>query len=106
VNTRAPVGDREAVLTVATAHPAFAGHFPGSPVLPGAVLLDEALFGIERGSGIDITRWRIASVKFLGRVLPGDELVLRYSAPAAGVIRFSIGSVRGPVAAGSLTDAG
>ncbi len=30
-------------LEISADHPAFAGHFPNFPVLPGAVLLDEAL---------------------------------------------------------------
>ena len=95
--------DAQVVLDVAAEHPAYAGHFPGSPVLPGAVLLDEALFEIERSRGIDARRWRIASAKFLGRVHPGDELILQHSAPTAGMIRFTIRSARGRVAAGTLT---
>lgn len=98
--------DTAVVLAVAPGHPAFAGHFPGSPVLPGAALLDEVLWEIERRRGIDVTHWRIAAVKFLGRVLPGDELILRHSAPAAGTICFTVSGARGPVAAGRLTDAG
>jgi len=95
--------EAQVVLDVAPDHAAYAGHFPGSPVLPGAVLLDEVLFEIERSRGIDVTQWRITSAKFLGPVHPGDELILQHSAPTAGTIRFTIRSARGPVAAGTLT---
>lgn len=32
-------------------HPAFAGHFPGAPLLPGVVLLDEMLRVVEEARG-------------------------------------------------------
>jgi 3-hydroxymyristoyl/3-hydroxydecanoyl-(acyl carrier protein) dehydratase len=83
-------------------HPAFAGHFPKFPVLPGAVLLDEALQIIERERRIDLTQWRIASVKFLDVVRPGDALRLEHDAPHGGLIRFTIRSVERTVARGSL----
>jgi 3-hydroxymyristoyl/3-hydroxydecanoyl-(acyl carrier protein) dehydratase len=83
-------------------HPAYAGHFPHLPVLPGAVLLDEALRIIERERRIDLTQWRIASAKFLGVVGPGDVLRLEHDAPHSALIRFTIRSARRTVASGSL----
>src|ERR1700694_46736 len=74
-------------------HPAFAGHFPKYPVLPGAVLLDEALQAIESARGIDLRDWRIASVKFMDAVRP---------APHGGVIRSTIHAAARLVASGSL----
>jgi len=71
-------------------HPAFAGHFPRFPVLPGAVLIDEALQVIQRDRGIDLTRWQITSAKFLDIVRPGDALRVEHEAPRAGLIRFTI----------------
>ena len=84
-------------------HPSFAGHFPRFPVLPGAVLLDEALQIIQRERGIDLTRWQIASVKFLGVVRPGDALHLEHAAPETGLIRFTIRAASRIVATGSLS---
>ena len=46
-------------LEISADHPAFAGHFPSFPVLPGAVLIDEALLVIEQACGIDLTQWHI-----------------------------------------------
>ncbi len=83
-------------------HPAFAGHFPKFAVLPGAVLLDEALQAIESARGIDLRDWRIASVKFLDAVRPGDALRLEHAASHSGVIRFTIHVAARLVASGSL----
>jgi 3-hydroxyacyl-[acyl-carrier-protein] dehydratase len=90
-------------IEVPTDHPSFAGHFPRFPVLPGAVLLDEALQIIQRERGIDLTRWQIASVKFLDVVRPGDALQLEHAAPKKGLIRFAIRSASRIVATGSLS---
>jgi 3-hydroxyacyl-[acyl-carrier-protein] dehydratase len=86
-------------------HPAFAGHFPKFPVLPGAVLLDEILQVIQRERGIDILRWQIASAKFLGVVRPGDVLHLEHDAPKSGRIRFTLRAADRTVASGHLTSA-
>jgi 3-hydroxyacyl-[acyl-carrier-protein] dehydratase len=89
-------------LEIAEDHASFAGHFPNFPVLPGAVLLDEALRIIERTRGIDLTQWRVASAKFLEAVRPRDKLVVEHDAPEAGVIRFAIRTDGRKVASGTL----
>jgi len=90
-------------LDIAQDHASFAGHFPEFPVLPGAVLLDEALEVIARAHGIDLTQWRIVSAKFLDAVRPGDELSLRHDSPTEGSIRFTICAADRPVARGTLS---
>src|ERR1700688_1980914 len=85
-------------------HPSFASHFPKFPVLPGAVLLDAALQVIRRERDIDLTRWRIASVKFLGVVRPGDALRLEHEALSSGLIRFVVRVADRTVASGSLSN--
>jgi 3-hydroxymyristoyl/3-hydroxydecanoyl-(acyl carrier protein) dehydratase len=92
-----------AALNLAADHPAFSGHFPAFPVLPGAVLLDAALAAIAETRAIDITAWQIASVKFLRLVRPGDALAVEHEAPGVGAIRFTIRSQDRTVAAGTLS---
>jgi 3-hydroxymyristoyl/3-hydroxydecanoyl-(acyl carrier protein) dehydratase len=76
-------------FTVPIDHPAFAGHFPGMPVLPGAALLDEALHVLEEELGFDPVDWQLTTAKFLQPVRPGDVLVVEHSANA-DVIRFAV----------------
>jgi 3-hydroxyacyl-[acyl-carrier-protein] dehydratase len=92
-------------IDLSAQHPAFAGHFPQFPVLPGAVLLDEALRIIERELALDLTQWKIASAKFLDVVRPGDTLRLEHEPATNGVIRFSIHAAERQVAGGTLANA-
>jgi 3-hydroxymyristoyl/3-hydroxydecanoyl-(acyl carrier protein) dehydratase len=40
---------RSCTLSFAPDHPTAAGHFPGNPILPGALLLDEVVLAIAAG---------------------------------------------------------
>jgi len=56
-------------------HPAGPGHFPGNPIIPGALLLDRMLDAMGR-SGCDRQEVRVA--KFLHPVRPGDAVTFRW----------------------------
>ena len=83
-------------------HPAFAGHFPGDPTLPGVVLLDIALQAIADGSGIALDICEISSVKFLSPARPGDELIIQYAILDKGRINFDILAGMRKVATGNI----
>ena len=89
-------------IDIGADHPAFAGHFPAFPVMPGAALLDEMLSVIELDRGIDLKGWHIGSVKFFDAVRPGDTLLLEHEITAAGLIHFTIRVQNRKVASGSL----
>ncbi|HTH98803.1 MAG TPA: hypothetical protein VL574_15415 [Stellaceae bacterium] len=63
-------------------HPAGPGHFPGNPIIPGALLLDHALrlsFGPDTGVP------QIQVVKFLQPVRPGDHVRFRWRTDSGGL---------------------
>jgi len=70
-------------------HPAAQGHFPGNPVIPGAVLLAETLRAIEAGFGLSLASCRIPSAKFPAPARPGDRVAIEFSRSADGAIRFA-----------------
>lgn len=63
-------------LNVDNNHPAFAGHFPGHPIVPGVLLLDLAVQAIEAVSGRAVCGLAVA--KFVAVAGPGDALELEY----------------------------
>jgi 3-hydroxyacyl-[acyl-carrier-protein] dehydratase len=101
--TGAAADTLRAELRIARDHAAYAGHFPGTPVLPGAVLLDEVLREISRSRGIDLRAWRVANAKFLQVVRPGDALTLEHSA-SLPTIRFTVRCAGSTIASGVLSD--
>jgi 3-hydroxymyristoyl/3-hydroxydecanoyl-(acyl carrier protein) dehydratase len=70
-------------------HRAAQGHFPGNPIIPGAVLLSEALQAIETGFGIALLPCQIKAAKFFNPVRPGDHLLIECSGAVAGEMRFA-----------------
>ena len=83
-------------------HPAFAGHFPGSPILPGVVLLDWALQAICDGTGMVLQNCTINSVKFLSPAQAGDALTIAYRRQDNGAIHFDISTAAHKIASGSV----
>lgn len=82
-------------------HPAFEGHFPGHPVLPGVVLLAEVLAGVERRLGLSMDRVLVKVAKFHAPVTPGSRLEVEL-VPGRD-IAFSISCDGTRVASGNLS---
>jgi 3-hydroxymyristoyl/3-hydroxydecanoyl-(acyl carrier protein) dehydratase len=89
-------------LEIPADHPAYAGHFPAFPILPGAVLIDAVLGAVETARHIDLTQWQIGVAKFLSAVRPGDPLHVEHDMADNGVIRFTVRSAQRAVATGTL----
>ena len=89
-------------IAIAPDHPAFAGHFPGRPIVPAVVLLAETLAAVARATATPEWRWSIASAKFLQPVAPGTALTLTHHEDPAGRVRFEIRSPEALVASGQL----
>jgi 3-hydroxymyristoyl/3-hydroxydecanoyl-(acyl carrier protein) dehydratase len=67
--------DFEIQRVIPADHPSLPGHFPGAPIVPGVVILDETLSAL--------TRWRkncrviaITTVKFLAPLRPDQPFTI------------------------------
>jgi 3-hydroxymyristoyl/3-hydroxydecanoyl-(acyl carrier protein) dehydratase len=83
-------------------HPAFVGHFPGNPIVPGVALLDAALARIAADCGLNLAACRLATAKFHAFVRPGEPLDMQSEMRADGSIRFAIRRAATLVASGLL----
>lgn len=89
----------ESALSFPAQHPAFAGHFPGFPIVPGVMLLDAIVHLQESESGRAVTG--IPSAKFLRPVAPAQEVTLS-CASGSGRQKFEILSGTEVVVTGQL----
>lgn len=96
------------VCQVAQDHPAFAGHFPGRPVLPGAVLLAEVLEAILAAPALAGTLGAtptLTAAKFLSPVGPDSELAIHLRLEVRGLC-FDVACHGVPVAKGQFVRGG
>lgn len=76
--------------TVLPEHPAFPGHFPGRPITPGVVLLDQALIFLGQELGVPIASCRLGAAKFLSPVEPGETLTFAFQPRGANGVQVDI----------------
>jgi 3-hydroxymyristoyl/3-hydroxydecanoyl-(acyl carrier protein) dehydratase len=91
-----------ATFRVAHDHPALAGHFPGNPIVPGVVILDEAIGAAERWLGGALQVSGLPQAKFLSPLRPGIdarvELERRHASVAFTVLAGGTTVARGTLA--------
>jgi len=77
----------EQTLRIDAAHPALPGHFPGHPLVPGVVLLEQVALALRGWRRQRLAR--VVEVKFLAPLLPDETAVVRLT-PADARVRFEI----------------
>lgn len=86
---------------VAATHPSLAGHFPGHPVVPAAVILTRVIAAARtRYPGMTVTGVRKA--KFMQPLPPDRPFDIDLRHPAAGRLDFSCLLAGGVVVQGRL----
>ena len=91
-----------ATLRVPAKHPALTGHFPGNPIVPGVVILDEVICAAEAWLGGDFHVHGLSHAKFLAPLKPDEaariELALRGS-----LLEFAVYRGEATIAKGTMS---
>jgi 3-hydroxymyristoyl/3-hydroxydecanoyl-(acyl carrier protein) dehydratase len=86
-------------IRIAVDHPALPGHFPGRPIAPAALLLDEVIYALRPQRDSDAAPgaasrraagWRLDVVKFHRPVPPELALQLLWQCEPRGRVSFEL----------------
>ncbi len=90
-------------MKISASHPALAGHFPGNPVVPGVVILDEVLQAAGVFLGRPVRTTGLPSVKFSAPLAPEEEFEIVFDRKDDGRVGFVVRSGAQAFATGVLT---
>jgi 3-hydroxymyristoyl/3-hydroxydecanoyl-(acyl carrier protein) dehydratase len=92
----------ERAVSIRPDHPSLAGHFPGHPIVPGVVLLNEVLDTLRRGSTASLVVRGLPVVKFSAPLRPGEVVTIRVEEDATAFATFSCRVDDRLIASGSI----
>jgi len=78
----------EQTLRIGAGHPALPGHFPGAPLVPGVILLEQVALALRAWRGQRLRR--VLEAKFVAPLLPEETAMLRLTAADGARSRFEI----------------
>jgi acyl-coenzyme A synthetase/AMP-(fatty) acid ligase len=97
-------GTATAEIVFSADEPSVSGHFPGDPIIPGAVLLQEVLSALQDKTDRFMDSCQIRSGKFLRPVRPGERMEIRWAMTENGDIRFDCSVSEQLVLTGTIGD--
>lgn len=83
-------------------HPALPGHFPGRPLVPGAVTLSEVATAWQKLDCDARVVCGFGNVKFLSPLLPDETAQIAFTDKGAGNVSFEVNVDARRVASGTL----
>ena len=75
-------------LRFAAAHPSFAGHFPGRPIVAGVLLLEAAAEALQAWRSVAVRQ--VVDAKFVAPLLPDEDAELELVAAGDSRFRFTV----------------
>lgn len=79
--------EREIERIIPADHPSLTGHFPGNPIVPGVVILDEVVHAVLQAEHARSLR-AVPAVKFLAPLRPGQVFLIRFGVLTGGRVDF------------------
>ena len=89
-------------LAISKDHPALPGHFPGHPVVPGVVVLDEVIETLGEQYGQRLVVTGLPSVKLSSPLLPEELLTITIEPEDSETAAFTCRVGNRLVASGSI----
>jgi 3-hydroxymyristoyl/3-hydroxydecanoyl-(acyl carrier protein) dehydratase len=92
----------ERTLTITKDHPALAGHFPGHPIVPGVVILDEVIETLKQHSEHSLLVTGLPAVKLCSPLKPDEPLMITIESEDVETAAFTCRVGSRLVASGSI----
>ena len=92
----------ERTLVISKDHPALPGHFPGHPVVPGVLVLDEVIETLKEEYGQNLIVIGLPSVKLSSPLLPEEVLTITVEPEDRGTAAFACRVGRRVIASGLI----